>query len=204
MAPCPAMHMRYDVISALQEVPNLENKGIVVIAPKVEIYTKAFCGYCHRARRCSMARASPIPNMTWAGKTRATMLERNPGAMTVPQNSLATPHRRLRRSCRRARQAGRAAGCDRRMTKIGILQMTSGADPEANGASAEAIVRTSGGAAMLFTPEWRCCSIARVRQGCGQGANRTLGLREVAARENIGWRSLPCCAKMAAGPTAAW
>jgi len=41
------------------------------------------------------------------------------------------------------------------MTRIGVLQMTSGIDPAANGAAiANAVAEAAqGGAAMLFTPE---------------------------------------------------
>ncbi|MBX9813595.1 MAG: glutaredoxin 3 [Sphingomonas sp.] len=54
---------------------------------KVEIYTKAFCPYCTRALK--LLRGKPVEieeyDITLGGPKRAEMLERAPGAMTVPQ-----------------------------------------------------------------------------------------------------------------------
>ncbi|MBX9882441.1 MAG: glutaredoxin 3 [Sphingomonas sp.] len=54
---------------------------------KVEIYTKAFCPYC--ARVLKLLRGKPVEieefDITLGGPKRAEMLERAPGATTVPQ-----------------------------------------------------------------------------------------------------------------------
>jgi glutaredoxin 3 len=54
---------------------------------KVEIYTKAFCGYCTRAMRLLQAKGVEIEeiDITLGGPRRAEMLQRAPGRMTVPQ-----------------------------------------------------------------------------------------------------------------------
>lgn len=55
--------------------------------PKVEIYTKAFCGYCSRAKRLLESKGIDYVeyDITMGGKERAEMLERVPDARTVPQ-----------------------------------------------------------------------------------------------------------------------
>lgn len=54
---------------------------------KVEIYTKALCGYCHRAKGLIASKGADFIeyDITMGGEDRARMLERKPGAMTVPQ-----------------------------------------------------------------------------------------------------------------------
>ena len=54
---------------------------------KVEIYTKAFCPYCSRAMALLSSKGAPVEefDITMGGPRRAEMLERVPGAMTVPQ-----------------------------------------------------------------------------------------------------------------------
>ncbi len=56
-------------------------------APKVEIYTKAFCGYCHRAKTLLENKGVTFEeyDITMGGPRREEMLERKPDAMTVPQ-----------------------------------------------------------------------------------------------------------------------
>lgn len=55
--------------------------------PKVEIYTKMFCGYCYRAKRLLESKGVAFEeyDITLGGPKRAEMLERKPDAMTVPQ-----------------------------------------------------------------------------------------------------------------------
>lgn len=55
--------------------------------PKVEIYTKMYCGFCHRAKRLLDAKGVDYEeyDITMGGPQRAEMLERNPAARTVPQ-----------------------------------------------------------------------------------------------------------------------
>ena len=62
-------------------------QGIPVSQPKVEIYTKAFCGYCHRAKRLLDSKGVDYVeyDITMGGEKRAEMMKRVPGAMTVPQ-----------------------------------------------------------------------------------------------------------------------
>jgi glutaredoxin 3 len=57
------------------------------VAAKVEIYTKFYCGYCHRAKRLLDAKGVAYTeyDITLGGPKRDEMRERAPGAMTVPQ-----------------------------------------------------------------------------------------------------------------------
>lgn len=54
---------------------------------KVEIYTKAFCGYCARAKRLLGEKGVDFEeyDITMGGPKRAEMLQRAPGRTTVPQ-----------------------------------------------------------------------------------------------------------------------
>jgi glutaredoxin 3 len=56
-------------------------------APKVEIYTKWGCPYCVMAKKLLDKKgvAYSEHDITMGGPKRAEMLERVPGAMTVPQ-----------------------------------------------------------------------------------------------------------------------
>jgi glutaredoxin 3 len=58
-----------------------------VVVPKVEIYTKWGCGYCVRAKALLEAKGVAFEehDITMGGPKKAEMLERAPGAMTVPQ-----------------------------------------------------------------------------------------------------------------------
>jgi glutaredoxin 3 len=58
-----------------------------VSRPKVEIYTKVYCGYCYRAKRLLESKGVEFTeyDITLGGPKRAEMLERKPGALTVPQ-----------------------------------------------------------------------------------------------------------------------
>ena len=53
----------------------------------VEIYTKAFCGYCARAKALldSKGVAFEEYDITMGGPRRAEMMERSNGGLTVPQ-----------------------------------------------------------------------------------------------------------------------
>ena len=55
--------------------------------PRVEIYTKMYCGYCSRAKRLLSDKGVAFEeyDITLGGPKRAEMLERKPDAMTVPQ-----------------------------------------------------------------------------------------------------------------------
>ena len=55
--------------------------------PKVEIYTKAYCGYCFRAKRLLEEKGVDFVeyDITLGGPKREEMLERKPDAWTVPQ-----------------------------------------------------------------------------------------------------------------------
>jgi glutaredoxin 3 len=59
----------------------------MVSQPKVEIYTKMFCGYCYRAKRLLDSKGVEYTehDITLGGPKRAEMLERKPDARTVPQ-----------------------------------------------------------------------------------------------------------------------
>lgn len=53
----------------------------------VEIYTKAFCGYCARAKALLESKGVTFEeyDITMGGPKRAEMLERSNGGATVPQ-----------------------------------------------------------------------------------------------------------------------
>ena len=54
---------------------------------RVEIYSKAFCGYCARAKRLLQARGVTFEehDITLGGPKRAEMVQRANGRTTVPQ-----------------------------------------------------------------------------------------------------------------------
>jgi glutaredoxin 3 len=54
---------------------------------KVEIYTKAFCGFCHRAKALLDSKGVDYEefDITMGGPKRGEMVERSNGRMTVPQ-----------------------------------------------------------------------------------------------------------------------
>jgi glutaredoxin 3 len=54
---------------------------------RVEIYTKAFCGYCARAKRLLDEKGAAYEeyDITFGGPKRAEMLERAKGRTSVPQ-----------------------------------------------------------------------------------------------------------------------
>lgn len=54
---------------------------------KVEIYTKAWCGYCTRAKRLLESKGVDFAeiDITMGGAGRDEMMKRKPDAMTVPQ-----------------------------------------------------------------------------------------------------------------------
>lgn len=54
---------------------------------KVEIYTKAFCGYCARAKALLDSKRISYEeyDITMGGPKRGEMLERSKGGVTVPQ-----------------------------------------------------------------------------------------------------------------------
>lgn len=54
---------------------------------KIEIYTKAFCGYCARAKSLLDSKGVEYEefDLTMGGPKRQEMLQRSGGASTVPQ-----------------------------------------------------------------------------------------------------------------------
>ena len=56
-------------------------------SPKVEIYTKLYCGYCYRAKHLLESKGVDFTeyDITMGGPKRAEMLQRKPDARTVPQ-----------------------------------------------------------------------------------------------------------------------
>ncbi len=62
--------------------------------PQIDIYTKFGCGYCARAKRLldSKGVAYTEHDITMGGADREAMLERAPGARTVPQIFIGDRH----------------------------------------------------------------------------------------------------------------
>jgi glutaredoxin 3 len=61
---------------------------------KVEIYTKAFCPYCTRAKHLLAARGADFEehDITMDAKLRAEMIQRAQGGTTVPQIFIDEKH----------------------------------------------------------------------------------------------------------------
>jgi glutaredoxin 3 len=55
--------------------------------PQIEIYTKAFCGYCVRAKALLGRKGVAFEehDITMGGPRRAEMIDRSGGSTTVPQ-----------------------------------------------------------------------------------------------------------------------
>ena len=55
--------------------------------PKIEIYTKFYCGFCYRAKHLLDSKGVEYVehDITLGGPKREEMLERKPDASTVPQ-----------------------------------------------------------------------------------------------------------------------
>lgn len=68
-----------------------DEKEQCVSQPKVEIYTKAFCGYCFRAKQLLDGKGVDYQeyDVTMGGPDKAEMLRRKPDARTVPQIFIA-------------------------------------------------------------------------------------------------------------------
>ena len=62
--------------------------------PKIDIYTKFGCGYCYRAKRLLDEKGAEYEefDITMGGPKREEMLERAPGARTVPQIFIGDTH----------------------------------------------------------------------------------------------------------------
>ncbi|MXO61748.1 glutaredoxin 3 [Qipengyuania oceanensis] len=63
-------------------------------APKIDVYTKFGCGFCYRAKRLLDEKGAEYEefDITMGGPKRAEMLERAPGARTVPQIFIGDTH----------------------------------------------------------------------------------------------------------------
>lgn len=67
--------------------PNVAGTEEHHLMKHVEIYTKAFCGYCARAKELLRSKGADFEefDITMGGPKRAEMLERANGGTTVPQ-----------------------------------------------------------------------------------------------------------------------
>ena len=63
-------------------------------APQIDIFTKMGCGYCFRAKKLLDGKGAEYQehDITMGGKPREKMLERAPGASTVPQIFIGENH----------------------------------------------------------------------------------------------------------------
>jgi len=75
------------VIDKKVRVPNVGSTEEGCPMTNVEIYTKAFCGYCARAKELLRSKRVEFEeyDITMGGPKRAEMLERANGGTTVPQ-----------------------------------------------------------------------------------------------------------------------
>jgi glutaredoxin 3 len=66
---------------------NFTGQGVMKPMAKVEIYTKAWCGYCARAKALLQGKGVGFEeyDITMGGPRRTEMLERANGGTTVPQ-----------------------------------------------------------------------------------------------------------------------
>lgn len=80
-------HATYDSGRAFQEGAAEAKKDKSVSQPRVEIYTKAFCGYCFRAKQLLDEKGVDYEeyDITMGGPKKAELAERKPDARTVPQ-----------------------------------------------------------------------------------------------------------------------
>lgn len=62
--------------------------------PKIEIYTKPTCGYCHMAKRVLATKGAAFTevNITAQPDKRGEMIQRAKGSSTVPQIFIAGQH----------------------------------------------------------------------------------------------------------------
>ena len=62
--------------------------------PKVEIYTRAFCGYCYRAKRLLDSKGVVYQEheVFFGGTEKKEMIERSGGRTTVPQIFIDSRH----------------------------------------------------------------------------------------------------------------
>ncbi len=62
--------------------------------PQIDIYTKFGCGYCFRAKRLLDEKGAQYTefDITMGGPKRDEMMQRAPGAMTVPQIFIGGVH----------------------------------------------------------------------------------------------------------------
>lgn len=63
-------------------------------APEIDIYTKFGCGYCFRAKRLLDSKGARYTehDITMGGPRREEMMQRAPGARTVPQIFIGGAH----------------------------------------------------------------------------------------------------------------
>jgi glutaredoxin 3 len=73
--------------SAFKASPASVSKGKNMPQPKVEIYTKMYCGYCFRAKQLLKEKGVEFAeyDITLGGSKRDEMRARAPDAITVPQ-----------------------------------------------------------------------------------------------------------------------
>ena len=64
------------------------------LVPRVEIYTKAFCGYCWRAKMLLESKGVAYQEISvdFGGAEKATMVQRASGQTTVPQIFIGDAH----------------------------------------------------------------------------------------------------------------
>lgn len=82
------------VIDKGRTAHNLCDRRFPIQMKNVEIYTKAFCGYCHRAKSLLESKGVSFEeyDITMGGPRRGEMIERSGGGTTVPQIFIGGEH----------------------------------------------------------------------------------------------------------------
>ena len=141
---------------------------------RVEIYTKAFCSYCARAKRLLDEKGADYEEYRHhlrRARSAPRCWQRANGRTTVPQIFIDGRHVGGSRRPPRARPRGAARSAARRGMKIALFQARTGIDPAANAEELVAARRGGGGGRRGDAVHARDERPARPRPRAGGGAS---------------------------------